>query len=176
MLSNQCKKAAAILCVACVASPAFAAVTFDAAAGTGFVGNGDVQSAFDWKKPDYQANARDVSFYYDSTATYRAVCSSPSVGTNSAQTITLRVHADVTSSVVIGGAKRIDGHLLGGYANVTRDGTLPALGASCTDTGAPADATWSSVERIEAAGALSARPKGEDHVILAGSEKVLAYW
>jgi hypothetical protein len=50
--------AAAIMLIA----PAFAAATFDPQTGIGFVGKGDVQTAFGWKNATLQINASDVSF------------------------------------------------------------------------------------------------------------------
>jgi hypothetical protein len=39
-----------------------AAVTFDPATGTGFVGKGDVQNVYGWNNPQLQANANNVQF------------------------------------------------------------------------------------------------------------------
>lgn len=44
------------------AAPASADWTVDASTGTGFVGKGDVQDAFDWNDHDLQANHAGVSF------------------------------------------------------------------------------------------------------------------
>jgi hypothetical protein len=46
---------------------AYAAVTFDSGSGTGFVGKGDVQEAFDWNNKQLQQNAPGVSFEFVST-------------------------------------------------------------------------------------------------------------
>lgn len=45
-----------------------AAVTFDAATGTGFVGKGDVQLVFGWSNAQLQANAGAVTFRSEQTA------------------------------------------------------------------------------------------------------------
>jgi hypothetical protein len=49
---------------------ALGAVTFDPETGTGFVGKGDVQTAFGWNNKQLQQNAEDVTFSVESvTAT-----------------------------------------------------------------------------------------------------------
>jgi len=45
-----------------LAGAAIAAVTFDPATGTGFVGKGDVQLVFGWNNAQLQANAGSVQF------------------------------------------------------------------------------------------------------------------
>ena len=63
-----------ILSVVCVmalfASTAFAAVSFNVQNGTGFVGKGDVQTAFGWNNAQLQKNLGDVTFYYRSSQEY----------------------------------------------------------------------------------------------------------
>jgi hypothetical protein len=53
--------------------PAWAA-TFDPSTGTGFVGKGEVQSAFNWNDKDLQTNANGVTFEFVATTTYTALC------------------------------------------------------------------------------------------------------
>jgi hypothetical protein len=67
--------------IALTATVAFAAVTFDPETGLGFVGKGEVQEAFGWNNHALQANATDVTFYYEDTATYDLVCESVPPGT-----------------------------------------------------------------------------------------------
>ncbi|HEY4556119.1 MAG TPA: hypothetical protein VIG68_06765 [Lysobacter sp.] len=57
-----------------VSASAFAAVTFDPATGTGFVGKGDVQLAFGWNNATLQRNAGKVTFTYATEATYAVTC------------------------------------------------------------------------------------------------------
>jgi hypothetical protein len=45
-----------------IATAAMAAVNFDPVTGTGFVGKGEVQTAFGWNNPTLQNNAGAVSF------------------------------------------------------------------------------------------------------------------
>jgi hypothetical protein len=57
-----------------VVLPAAASVTFDPLTGTGFVGKGDVQSAFGWNNQQLQANAAGVSFTYIVEGTLSQTC------------------------------------------------------------------------------------------------------
>ena len=49
------------------------AYTMDSA-GTGWVGKGEVQSAYGWNNKAMQDNVGGVTFAYDSTASYEVVC------------------------------------------------------------------------------------------------------
>src|ERR671918_2365400 len=74
---NQIKKIAPVAVTAFVAAmlvgafsfttTAYAAVTFDPTTGTGFVGKGDVQTAFGWNNKVFQQNVGGVSFEADKT-------------------------------------------------------------------------------------------------------------
>ena len=80
--------------------PAAASVTFDPATGTGFVGKGDVQSAFGWNNPQLQANAGAVAFRYVVTGTLTQTCereAGHSQVITRAFTRTLDVQASVSS-------------------------------------------------------------------------------
>ena len=50
------------------------AYTLDTAAGTGFVGKGEVQQVMGWNNKTLQENASNVVFTYESTDDYSAVC------------------------------------------------------------------------------------------------------
>lgn len=54
--------AAAAALLALTSTTAHALVTFDSSSGTGFVGKGDVQTAFGWNNAQLQANAGSVTF------------------------------------------------------------------------------------------------------------------
>jgi hypothetical protein len=62
----------AAICLA-VAGIAFAAVTFDPATGTGFVGKGDVQTALGLNNAQMQAQAESLEFTYVTVDTYQVV-------------------------------------------------------------------------------------------------------
>lgn len=57
------------------AVPATAAVTFDPATGTGFVGKGDVQIVFSWSNKALQDNASKVDFRVNSVTETSWTCS-----------------------------------------------------------------------------------------------------
>ena len=63
-----------VLVAAIAAVGAFAAVTFDPATGTGFVGKGDVQTAFGWNNAQLQANAGGVAFSFSQTIDEELTC------------------------------------------------------------------------------------------------------
>lgn len=57
-----------------IGSVAGAAVIFDPATGTGFVGKGDVQLAIGWNNKQLQDNAADVTFAYNDVVSYEWFC------------------------------------------------------------------------------------------------------
>lgn len=68
--------AAAAVCAGllALATPATAAVTFDMASGTGFVGKGDVQTVFAWTNKALQDNAATVDFRVNSVSETSWTC------------------------------------------------------------------------------------------------------
>ncbi len=56
--------ALALAAMLVASAAAIAAVTFDPATGTGFVGKGDVQTAFGWNNKEMQQNQLGVTFEY----------------------------------------------------------------------------------------------------------------
>jgi hypothetical protein len=65
---------ATVLATALFATSASAEVTFNPATGTGFVGKGDVQSAFEWNDAGLQAHADGISFTFAVSATWNVPC------------------------------------------------------------------------------------------------------
>jgi hypothetical protein len=65
MMKSYMKFGGAIAACLTIATAAYAAVTFDPATGTGFVGKGDVQLALGWNNKDLQANGASVEFTYE---------------------------------------------------------------------------------------------------------------
>ena len=63
-----------LLAVMTVVFIAYAAVTFDPASGTGFVGKGDVQLAFGWNNATMQRNHTGITFVYEQTSEYSFEC------------------------------------------------------------------------------------------------------
>lgn len=97
----------------------------------GFVGKGDVQSAFGWNNATMQANSEAVSFVFESTGGYSFECewwTGPSHNrTHHVNTKT--IEADVNA--VVTGSRRITGQFTGW--------TLDALGESADAAEYPVD-------------------------------------
>jgi hypothetical protein len=127
-------------------SGASAAVTFDAATGTGFVGKGDVQFTFGWNNKQLQDNAAKVSFRVSSTeeTEHTWTCdrdAGPQTQERS-RTVTTTIQGIVTT---VGRERnQITGFILNGYngdPTETVETEGPAL-LSCP-TG------WSAIDHVE---------------------------
>ncbi|WP_156901827.1 hypothetical protein [Azohydromonas australica] len=68
------KQCAVVLGAAAFAAAVVAAVTFDPATGKGFVGKGDVQTAFGWSNAQLQSNAKNVGFTFSQHEQYTGTC------------------------------------------------------------------------------------------------------
>ena len=64
----------ALMAMFVAAGAVFAAVTYDPATGTGFVGKGDVQLAFNLNNKQLQQNASKVTFTYETVGEYTLLC------------------------------------------------------------------------------------------------------
>ena len=64
----------ALMAMFVAAGAVFAAVTYDPATGTGFVGKGDVQLAFNLNNKQLQQNANKVTFTYEEVGEYTLLC------------------------------------------------------------------------------------------------------
>jgi hypothetical protein len=64
----------ALVAMLVAAGAVFAVVTFDPASGTGFVGKGDVQTAFGWNNNQLQQNAGSVNFEVQKVTEYSWTC------------------------------------------------------------------------------------------------------
>lgn len=98
-----------------------AAVSFDAATGEGFVGKGDVQTAFGWNNKQLQDNADDVRFRASATIVTEVswTCTNSN---NDNEQVRERTTTTSTSGVVTSVARlrnQVTGFTLGGY-----DGTV----------------------------------------------------
>ena len=120
-----------VVCFA-VAGVAFAAVTFDSTAGTGFVGKGDVQDVFGWNNADLQANAAAVQFRVNSTVVTEVswTCTNPNNGNiqERARTTTTTIEGTV-ASITRDKKNQCTGFILNGF-----DGTVEQ---SSTSEGQP---------------------------------------
>lgn len=134
------------IALASMTAAALAAVTFNPADGTGFVGKGDVQDAFAWNNAQLQSNAAGVTFTYTATDTYAFTCEWWTGPTRN-RTQHFRDHQrsiDVTGTVAhdtrwSGGGGRgnstpqVTGFALTGFGSgaVGEAGGVPELGAPC---------------------------------------------
>lgn len=143
-----------------LASPLAAGVTFDPTTGTGFVGKGDVQSAFGWNNAQLQANAAGIGFVYDETVTYNAVCgwgTAESGGVPTRFTRFRNRRAVVISSLSYSPRihQQIDGFFLQGFGAEQGDGDVPNVGDQCTvpaDGGTVRIGVWTEVTEISRTG------------------------
>lgn len=141
-------------------SPASAAVSFDPATGTGFVGKGDVKDALGLTEKQIQTQSDSINFFVTATETFEVECEvteetitragSQGVGNGAhnglGRKVTTTVIRDAVSEVdesvqrdVTGGTRKnpqmsVTGFNLLGYpADFTyTDGAAPALGDNCT--------------------------------------------
>ena len=142
--SKASKLALGLAGCAAATAIAFAAVTFDFSTGVGFVGKGDLQTAWGWNDAKLQASAAGISFYYhaESNSEYEAVCTwttgegtrgekvhnvSHSVSTVSA------VNATVASDTRKNGQGKVTGFTLNGFgaSSTISSGAVPVVGGPC---------------------------------------------
>jgi opacity protein-like surface antigen len=118
-----------------IAAAAFAAVTFDPATGTGFVGKGDVQLVYGWNNKQLQDNAGSVQFRANSVSETEWTCSRPAPTPNDPdREIVQERSSETTTQGLVDSIARernqITGFNLLGYdgtPTVTTDG--PAVGS-----------------------------------------------
>ncbi|MFN3514759.1 MAG: hypothetical protein ACK41C_17070 [Phenylobacterium sp.] len=108
----------AAVSAALISSAALAAVTFDPATGTGFVGKGDVQLVYGWNNKALQDNAGSVQFRANATTVTEVswICtnSNNEQTQERARTTTTEVQGVVTS--VARERNQITGFNLNGYS------------------------------------------------------------
>jgi hypothetical protein len=135
------------------------AVNVDYGTGIGFVGKGDVQLAFGWNNNQLQKNAGGVTFFYDATTTYTAVCTfTTGEGTRGEKihNVDHKTRTSVIATIAYDARVRnqITGFNLKGFGEtVTTGGAVPLVGDACM--GNPGhEGTWSSVEQTGSVGGL----------------------
>jgi hypothetical protein len=136
------RKLSAGLALAGAAAVAFAAVTFDPGTGTGFVGKGDVQIAFDWNNKALQDNFRGVTFTFVEQTDYVITCEwttgekNPTLHVQT-KTKTVGVNGTLASAArknSSGKDGEVTGFFLTGYGSVVTEGgnfTAPEEGDKC---------------------------------------------
>jgi hypothetical protein len=142
-----------------ISTAAIAAVTFDPATGTGFVGKGDVQLAYGWNNAALQRNASGVTFSYNATDNYEAVCTFVTgEGTRGEKTHNVGHNkSTVVASTITYDARvrnQITGFTLNGLGTTTTTGgSAPVVGEACM--GNPGhDGEWSAVTLTDSSGGL----------------------
>jgi hypothetical protein len=107
--------------------------------GFGFVGKGDVQTAFNWNNKALQQNASGVTFTYENVTKYLVVCEwSTGPDDKTHHTVSHKKKASIESSVAHlsrtnsnGKDGEITGFYLNGFSNLTEDGDIPEVGDPC---------------------------------------------
>ncbi len=120
-------------------SPAFALASFNMEDGTGFVGKGDVQSAFGWNNAKAQTEAGNLTFTYIDQATYNLTCDlyfSPGNSGESTyyETVTVSREQSVNDAVAYASRteQQVNGFNLVGYSSQTGSNfDAPQIGDSC---------------------------------------------
>lgn len=133
-------------------------VTFNTTDGTGFVGKGDVQTAFDWNNAALQMNAAGVTFKYSSVTEYDAVCMWVTGPEHNRRThrVTHSEEAGVNTSIAVDTRKNSQGQVTGfkllGYTNPpVSSGEIPVVGGPCQGNEGHGG-TWESVEQVGTSG------------------------
>lgn len=145
-------------------------VSFNSADGTGFVGKGDVQTAFGWNNATLQNNADGVSFSYNATQTYAATCTwITGEGTKGEKThnVDHNKTAEINSDISYDARKhqQIDGFILTGFGTVSESGEVPEVGAPCP--GNPGtDGVWTAVTLTGSSGGLYVNYDGQSKPLL----------
>jgi hypothetical protein len=143
-----------------LATSAFADVTFDPSNGTGFVGKGNVQLAFNWNNATLQSNAQAVTFTYIVTDTYNATAQwttgdgTPGYATHSVtHTVSTGVNDTVVGTTRNNKLSDVTGFNLLGFGTTTTTGDVPVIGQPAP--GFPGtDAVYTDVTKVSSVGGL----------------------
>jgi hypothetical protein len=127
------------------------AYTMDAD-GYGFVGKGEVQTPFGWNNSTLQRYATEVTFTYEESTTYNAVCSwVTGEGTRGekAHDVTHKRSTEVEANVDADprktkGQQQFTGFILKGFGESTSSGVVPIVGEACMGNEGHGG-TWSDV-------------------------------
>ncbi|MBS8265414.1 hypothetical protein DYI25_13380 [Mesobacillus boroniphilus] len=125
--------AAGALAMGIFASSSLAAVTYDSATGTGFVGKGDVQLALGWNNAQLQKEAEKLLFTYESVETYEVTVEwTTNEGKKGEKTHTVdhKKTSEIAASLDSSARKanQFTGFFLNGVKDVTVKEAVPALG------------------------------------------------
>ena len=173
--------------LAIVSTAAYATVTFNQTTGSGFVGKGDVQSAFGWNNAAAQNNQNGVSFVADASAEFDVTCEWDTVtGGKKSKTIHHKVtnHKSVSANKAVDAKNKVTGQYTGwflqGYAGGgdLLDFTLPTLGVSapgiCNQGGVPSDNDPPANDAIVTDAYFTSEPAGTLSAVFNNVAKVIA--
>jgi hypothetical protein len=138
--------AAAATSVALLATPASAAVTFDAGTGAGFVGKGDVQTALGWNNKQLQDNADDAEFTFVATSVAETTwtCDRDAGPQTQERANTTTTSTQGVVDAVTRDKKQVTGFTLLGFEGEPTEETAtdgPAVGSCPTG--------WSAIDLVE---------------------------
>lgn len=136
------------------------AYTLDTVTGAGFVGKGEVQTPFGWNNAKLQANASGVTFTYDTTDSYDAVCTfTTGEGTRGERVhnVTHSTSTSVASAVAFDPRVKtqVTGFTLKGFGTQVVTGEVPAVDGPCPGNQGT-DGVWTSVVKTGSTGGLYA--------------------
>jgi hypothetical protein len=170
MLLRKTAAATALGAALLVAGAASASAYTMDASGVGWVGKGEVQTAYGWNNKTMQNNVGGVTFVYDSTATYEVRCEFDNPGGHHVitQTKSTGVNATVGSEARKNSQGK-DGPMTGWYLTgfgetTTQGGEVPAVGDGCPGNSGLGSVT-SVVQTSADAGGLYALWNGERRLL-----------
>lgn len=153
-----------------LAAPATAAVTFDPATGTGFVGKGDVQLAFNLSNKDLQLKADSVSFTTVSTTVSEVswVCTNTrNENLQERERTTTTSTSGVVDGVARDGKKQVTGfNLLGYVGDPVKSSTTEGPGLNTCPTNWVLTSSAGDPEVISSTGELKATLSGTTVTLL----------
>ena len=177
----------AVAMLAIIPAAASASVTLDPATGTGFVGKGDVQTAYGWNDQKLQLNASGVSFRYETTTddTYSVTCE---WDTGNKQIVHHKqtkssnlldsIAYDLKSGSRVNPNTKVNGFNLTGIESTTTiasSGDVPVVGQPCPETGNDEGTDNSVTKLITAVELVSSDSTEAFFAIWDGIEKQLVY-
>lgn len=126
---------AAAIAAATISTASIAAVIFNSEDGTGWVGKGDVQTAFGWNNKAAQDNANKVSFSAESEERFQVTCEWTTGPEHNRKThdVSRPIHRSVSSAIGYDARKtgQYTGYHLLGYGAAVGGGDAPAVGGQC---------------------------------------------
>jgi hypothetical protein len=128
----------ATILITALASISVYALQFNPDTGVGFVSKGEVQSAFGWNNAQLQQNASGITFTYDSTQDYSAVCQFIATAGNEVTHQTITMHSAVIGNITYEtrGNRQVTGFNLTGFGTSQHTGgEIPVVGNPCQGSG-----------------------------------------